>query len=195
MLSRNLAPDSHACVMERTALFLCHPSKGRLDEYEAAPAESVIYTLKGECRRQKHQPYVPGRKCVSSSLLATIKANYCCGYTEKSNWRRGKRIWEPMGPSGGLLGIEGVVTHGSNVRLLSPWKLLWKVLPVGLERGAANLGPPHSQAPLPPQVPNFPLHPSEGASLVPPPVQISGVEPEAPGTVGRGLIPTGTGGR
>lgn len=51
-----------------------------------------------------------------------------------------------------------------------------KVLPVGLRSRAAHPRPPRSRAPLPLQDPNFPSHPSEATSLVPPPVQISDVE-------------------
>lgn len=51
-----------------------------------------------------------------------------------------------------------------------------KVLPVGLCSRAAHPRPPRSRAPLPLQDPNFPSHPSEATSLVPPPVQISDME-------------------
>ena len=73
-------------------------------------------------------------------------------------------------------GPAGVEDHGSTGRLPLPRKLLCKVLPVGLQSGAANPGPPRSRSSLPPQVSNFPSRPSEGASLVPSRVQISGVE-------------------
>lgn len=163
----NLAAGSPAGLMERTALFLCRRPKRRLDEFGAASAESVRYTQKGEGGRQKekHQPYFPGRKSVSSSLLlAIIKANYCVTILRKATRRRKKMDFEANVARRGPAGGGG--NRGWAGRPALPQKPPWKGLPVGLRSRAANPRPPHSRAPLPPQVPNFPLRPSEGARFV-----------------------------
>lgn len=144
----NLAAGSPAGLMERTALFLCRRPKRRLDEFGAASAESVRYTQKGEGGRQKekHQPYFPGRKSVSSSLLlAIIKANYCVTILRKATRRRKKWISKPTWPGGGLLGVEGTVAGRGDPRY--PRSLLARVYLLGSAvelrtRGRRARGPP-----------------------------------------------------
>lgn len=82
-LSRNRTAGSPVCLMQRTASWLCHSLRGRLDEFGAASTEDVRNTLKegGEAKPILF-PLEENVLPSPSSLPAIRKLNYYCGNSE-----------------------------------------------------------------------------------------------------------------
>lgn len=147
-LSRNRAGGSPACLMERTALFLCRGPKRRLEE-------SVRYTRKGEAggKMKNTNPIsLEGNVFPPPSSLQLEKQIIAVTTLRKATRRRTKWISEPTWPGGrcwggrpgsGNRGAAGRPRRGKAAR---------ERLPVGLRR---QLPPPGRRAPGRLSLPRF----------------------------------------
>lgn len=140
-LSRNPTAGSPVCSTQRTASWLCHSPRGRLDEFGAASTEDVRYTLKEVGEAKPILFPLEGNVFPSpSSLPAIKKLNDYCGNSRGDKKTNLDATW----PSTGLLSQD---KWGKGFLRPRPSPTCWASKP------CCTAGP---RAPFSSLVPNFP---------------------------------------